>query len=1278
MQDSKGFMWFGTDDGLNRFDGQSFIQYRHNSRLTSNEGLLHDRIKSLFEDSTGKIWICTNGGTCYYNYETDTFHPLMLTSDQTNPDNFDEVQEDNRKNLWFREYNRIIKYNPTSNSTRIYSAEECGFHSLTMAMTQENIPVFADHSSLYFYKYENDSFTRTPVMEEKDNGEEGIIQKICHASEVGVLVGSNKGGLKIYYPTSDKTELLIPDIYVRDIMPYNSNVYWIASESGLFIYNLIDKSVTNLRKSLTNEYTLSDNAIYSLTKDKEGGVWVGSFFGGINYLPKDYTHFNYYIGGKTHPGMLGNTVREICPDKYGNLWLSTEDNGINRYNPLTDKMDNYSFLNPNRKLSATNIHGIYADGDTLWVGTFNKGIDLLHIPSGKIIKHYTQANTHNTLPSDFILCFYKTREGQFLIGTSSGIVVYNKKTDSFFPWKECYGLIRQIYEDQKGNIWAVSSMGLFKYTVDTSANTSKMHKYEVSDTSKKQGLGSNNITSVFEDSKGRIWITTSYGFSLYNEHTDNFNRITTEDGLPSNLIYRIVEDDDKLFWISTANGLVKFNPESFAMKIYTHKEGLHESQFNYSSSYKAKDGTIYMGTIDGMISFNPKSFTEDTFSPPLYITRVHIPDNPKMNVQLEALSGETPYILKLPYNTPTFTLSYIAPGYTSPGAIQYSYILEGVDKDWIYMGANKEVTFAGLSPGEYTFKVKSTNSSNIWQQNERALRIVITPPFWATKWAYLSYILFLGGCLIAFYKYKKKKLEKRHRYRQKQFEMEKENELYNAKIQFFTFITHEIRTPLTLIKAPLEKIIRSNEGTDTTRHNLRIIEKNTQRLLDLSNQLLDFRKTESKGFRLSFVRTDIIIWLDTILQPFFPVFAKEKKTIQIHIPSGHFFAYIDREAFAKIVSNLLTNALKYSIRNTTLLLQLPYKGENLFTVTVINDGSLVPEEDKEKIFTPFYRVKETENMPGSGIGLSLSRSLAEFHNGNLSYYYTEDGLNGFSLTLPVKQTENCFEDSTDVLPLCGNVNKGTHTDRLTILIVEDQSDMRRFIMDELETTYHILEAENGKTAIKILETYSVDMIISDIMMPEMDGFELCNEVKNNILFSHIPFILLTAQHNLQSRLEGLNKGADAYMEKPFSLDLLTAQIKNLFKNRKILNKAYQEKPNIPTLSLAVSPLDDIFLQKMNAYLEENLTNENLSVEMIANEMGMSNSSLYRKVKGLSGLSPVDFIRIARLKKAVRLMEQGEKRISEIAFLVGFSSPAYFSTCFQKQYGKSPSEFMKGK
>ncbi|MDL2265932.1 response regulator [Parabacteroides sp. OttesenSCG-928-G21] len=1253
LQDRKGFLWFGTDDGLNRFDGYTFTIYRHDPAAPAGQTLPGNYISYLFEDSEGRIWISTNRGACYFDYATDSFHPLVDAIGENVTENFIAIYEDQQKNLWFVAYNRILKYIPADHSLKVYPASD-HFWPTQIAKVDNGMPLFCDYAGLYMYRPDTDRFQHYPILPREIREDQVVLSVIHPVADVGVFIGTNKSGLLLYHWQSREVETIIPGIQVRDITAYNSNTYWIASESGVYIYNLINKTITHLTKSLTNNYAIADNAIYSITKDREGGMWIGSFFGGISYLSQSYTPFQYFIGGKTHPQMPGNAVREICSDQYGNLWFGTEDNGINRYDLRTGEITNYSQANPRHTLSATNVHGLYARGDKLWVGTFHKGIDVLDIPTGRIVQHFSQANTNQALLSDFILCFYETSEGEFFIGTSAGLMEYDSKTNTLFPYKITRSLIRQIYEDRHKRLWLVTSHGIHMQQADRG----EILHFTAENTN---GQLDNNTTSLFEDSRGNIWVTTTSGFSRYNETENSFTRITLNEELPSNILYRIVEDNEGRLWITTANGLVRYEPASGNIRVFSNKDGLHETQFNYSSSYKAPDGTIYLGTVNGMVSFRPQRFRADTYVPPLYINRIQIPGDEVLQQSVQRRIASNASSIRLPYQTSTFTLSYAALNFTSPEAVQYAYKLEGVNREWIPMGTNREVTFAKLSPGSYTFKVRSTNTGEEWQENTAALTLIITPPFWMTGWAWIAYFLILCGCAWMVYSSYKRKLE-RQKLREQQ--------------QFFTFITHEIRTPLTLIKAPLEKLLHSGEGSPTMRRQLRTVEKNAQRLLDLSNQLLDFRKTSSRAFRLNFVPSDVSLLLETTIQPFRPVFESEGKRLTELLPEQSLQADLDREAFIKIISNLLSNALKYS--REAIIVKLAFSTENKghFILAVTNDGPLIPETEREIIFEPFYRLKDT-GQPGSGIGLSLSRTLAEYHGGTLRYQPTPDGLNRFLLTLPLEQTDTAETPETVAVPVAKESPEAKPAATpATILVVEDQTDMLQFIVEELSGDYHVLEAENGQEALQLLDKNNVNLILSDVMMPVMDGFELCNRLKNDINYSHIPLILLTAQHNQQSHLEGLNRGADAYMEKPFSIELLNAQIRNLLASRERLGRSYREKPQTPTQTLAVSPVDTLFLERLNVFLDENLTNEALSVELLAEAMNMSVSSLYRKVKGLSGLSPVDFIRVTRLKKAVTLMEAGEKRIAEVAYKCGFSSPAYFSSCFQKQYGMAPSEYGK--
>lgn len=753
LQDRKGFMWFGTEDGLNRFDGHTFKVYRYNS-YQPERSLSNDHILSLFEDSNGTLWVCTAYSICRYDEASDSFRPFTFPTGNSSGEYFSMLAEDKKQNLWMASPGRIIKYSLPDSSFVAWPPDQ-SFSPTAITITAAGEPLFADASSLYQYNPETGRFTSIPILTDREREERTTISAICDVPGEGTLIGTTKEGVKFRPSASRAVETIIPDIQVRAITPFSNSEYWIASESGLYIYNMVTRQTINLRKSPTNEYAISDNAIYSITRDREGGMWLGCFFGGISYLPSGYINFSHFIGGKTHLQMSGNAIREICADNYGNLWMGTEDNGINRFNLSSGEITNFTLNSPPHPLSATNIHGLLTDSNRLWVGTFNKGIELLSLPSGRHLKQYTLENTGGGLKSDFILCFHYLPDGQFLAGTATGTVVYDRKNDSFRPWKDINALVRQIYTDTEHNTWVATNNGLFRY--DPRKDSLARYSYNPANS---QTLPSNNTTSVFRDSEGRIWITTVNGLSMYNSQTDAFTRITVEDGLPSNITYRILEDDDHIFWISTANGLVRFNPDTHTMRTFTYTDGLHETQFNYSSSYRSPEGIMYMGTINGMIAFDPGQFREDTYTPPVYITQIHVPGHRYTHTG-DAASGTE--AITMPWNRSTFSLSYVALTFTSPDAISYAYKLEGADKDWNLMGRHKSVTFANLAPGRYTFRVKSTNSSGLWQENERQLGITIVPPFWMTRWAYAFYAIIALALAALFYQYKKSKLEEKHR-----------------------------------------------------------------------------------------------------------------------------------------------------------------------------------------------------------------------------------------------------------------------------------------------------------------------------------------------------------------------------------------------------------------------------------------------------------------------------------------------------------------------------------
>ena len=633
----------------------------------------------------------------------------------------------------------------------------------------------------------------------------------------------------------------------------------------------------------------------------------------------------------------------------------------------------------------------------------------------------------------------------------------------------------------------------------------------------------------------------------------------------------------------------------------------------------------------------------------------------------------------------SFSFRVAALDFQAPRMNQIMYKLDGFDDEWLPVGESPVVSYSNLWYGNYTFRVKASNSDGVWNENEVSLIVRILPPFYLTIWAYCVYVLLIIGCSLYAVWYFKQRSNYKHRRQMEKFEQEKEREIYHAKIDFFTNVAHEIRTPLTLIKGPLENIILKKKVDAETREDLNIMKQNTERLLNLTNQLLDFRKTESQGFRLNFAKCNITeVLKETHLR--FTSLAKQKGLeFTLQLPETDFYAHVNQEAFTKIISNLLNNAVKYSEHYIHVSLEVTEGDEsNVFRIRTVNDGVIIPREMREEIFQPFVRFNEREDgkvTTGTGIGLALSRSLAELHQGTLAMG-EEENSNTFCLTLPIVQdmtitlTPETKAEPEPVSEVPVEVEQGEKKDnRPTVLVVEDNPDMRAFVVRQLSKEYAVLSAVNGAEALKMLDGNYVNLVVSDVVMPVMDGFELCKTIKSDLNYSHIPVILLTAKTNIQSKIEGMELGADAYIEKPFSVEYLQACASNLIQNREKLRRTFAQSPFVAANTMALTKADEDFIKRLNEVILANLNNPEFSMDDIADSLNMSRSNFYRKIKGVLDLSPNEYLRLERLKKAAQLLKEGEGRVTEICYMVGFNSPSYFAKCFQKQFGVLPKDFV---
>lgn len=1273
IQDRQGFMWFATKDGVNRYDGIRFKTFS----TDNTKGEIQDCIINvLYEAADGKIWAGTNKGVSIYDPEKEVFTQFnMHTEDGELRRAIKYIKEDKKGYMWIADFYRgIYRYDPKTDTLTHIKA---GNHNIILPSyihedQKGTIWVTTISHGLFYYNAESGQFKQFDAKTSSGIDINNLhINSIVEIGREFYLGTYHHGLLKLNIEARQVNEVIFSDnkpfishIHVMERM--NNNEIWIGTDSGLYIYNEKQGSYINIKESHIDKYSLADNFIHSFCKDKDNGIWIGTYFGGISYLPQQSGVFNKFYPLNDGKTITGKVVRVFKEDNEGYIWIATEDAGLDRFDPKTGTFKHYQTSALNNFQS---IRSFEVDGDKLWLGVF-KGLEVMDTHTGQI-EHYGAGKA----PLD-IYSILKDRTGNIWIGIGEqgGVYIYNKEADNFKKVDKIGNFfIHDIKEDYQGNIWfAAISNGVICYN----PTTEKVVRYINNPNDETSVI--TKVLGIFEDSKNRLWFTSEgWGFCRFDRDTETFKRYTQAHGLPNSVIYYMTEDLNGILWLGTNKGLVSFDPETEKMRIFTTENGLLSNQFNYKSAITSKDGIVYMGTLDGFISFNPSTLKEkktNSFSPILTSFQIFNKEVPIGEDSPLKKSISLTREITLNYKQNFFSFDFASLNYNGSLNQLYFYKLEGLDNDWLSVNKNQKISYSNLSPGQYVLKIKDDDN-----KETNHLKITITPPIWSTTYAYILYMIIALLLLIYMYKKINLKIKTNHQQNLAQMEARKERESYDAKIAFFTNVAHEVRTPLTLIKGPLEHILKMNKVDQATKDDLLVMQRNSDHLLALINQLLDFRKTESGKFSLSFVNLDIVPLLTGLYERFQPTFRQKNIEIQLNIPQESFFVDIDRGAFSKIVSNLLSNASKFATSYISLELIVNEANDNNFKLIVKNDGNIIKEEMFDKIFEPFFQLNSdnSENLKsGTGIGLSLSRSLAELHGGKLYLQKQTDYFNTFVLELPMNQPNSFYYDDK-VEKQEKNLPK-EKADRYSILIVEDNIEMQDFIFKRLNEQLIVYCASNGKEALKILDEEHIDIIISDIAMPEMDGFELLKNIKSNIKYSHIPTILLTAHTNLQSKIDGMELGADAYIEKPFSMDFLLAQILNLLNGRKILRDSFINSPYLHSSTIALTKADEKLMDTINEIVEQNLENIDFNIDQLASAMHTSRSSLLRKVKGVSGLTVNEYIRLIRLKKAAVLLEEGKYRINEICILTGFNSSSYFAKCFQKQFGILPKEFTSTK
>lgn len=1281
LQDRKGFVWFGTKDGLNRYDGSNFRIFRNSTQ--NNRSIGNNFIRSMVEGKDGFIYIGTDAGLDIMDTQQETFARVTARTPGgnaiTSPVNALYIGKDSA--IWIATMTQgLFRYLPERKELRPVKVKDGKAVNPAWVIYEDMAGSLwvGTRMGLLRYREETEELEAVENMYYMSGNYEYEILSIWEDPKGNFWLGTWSEGLKQY---NKQDNACIPHLngqnaspyvtHIRCLLPYGERSLLAGSDDGLYLFDLDNMSSRRLDIPLL-PYSMSDQNVYSMQKDREGGIWIGTYFGGINYLNSSTLQMEACYPYMAPEALSGKAVSQFCEDASGNLWIATEDGGVNYLNTHTK-----SITQP-INTSYHNTHALLLDGDELWIGTFSRGIDIYNVRTHAIANFRNKKEDSLTLNDDCIFALYKTKKGDIYAGTAAGLNKFDRYSRTFTRIPEVADFIYDIKEDGNENLW-LATYGRGAMRLD--AQSGKWIHYDTVQ-ARANPIAGSKLTGIYIDSQKRtLFSSEGKGIFIYDSLNDTFVNISEAEGLPNNVVYGILDDPQGNLWISCNKGLVRFktsNPS--AHKLYGKEDGLQSNQFNYKSSLKARNGKFYFGGINGFNSFFPQDATKNgnEIVPPVEIIGVSLlgHSDPKLEEEIQ-ISVNKREKITLPYNRSSFTISYVSLSYTAPAKNQYAYRLEGIDPDWNYARNNKRMTYVNLSPGKYLFRVKGTNNDGLWNETGASIQIEITPPFWLSLPARIAYaVLSLVLCYLAVSWYLKKSREK-HRQALENYKTQQETLAFKSKIDFFTTIAHEIRTPLSLISAPLEEVINSNEGSDEAKQNLSIIEKNCNRLKELINQLLDFRKMDSTRYIIN----PKLVNLNDLLQELYDRFGKtaQQKGIdmELQLPQDRTEMTVlsDEDALIKIIGNLLANALKYT-RNKIILSAGKNAGHS-FTVKVTDNGRGISEHHKTLIFDPFYQVQKEDAKIGTGLGLSLVKNLTEILGGTIRVEDNPAGGTRFEFTFRDVAGED-REKKPEANPQIPEADLPASPDnsRHAILVVEDNPDMALFILNSLQREYNADAAPDAAKAFQLLNENSYDIILSDIMMPGTDGISFTKRLRSDLNYSHIPIILLSARTENAVKVEGLLSGADAFIEKPFSISYLKAQIASLLENRKTILEAFNRSPLASYSILVNNRNDEIFLAKLNEEIEKHISDENFSVDSLTEIFNMSRSNLQRKLKSISGVTPGDYLRNYRLKKACKLLLETDMRINEVAFSVGFNSPSYFAKVFYKMYHMLPKEFMQ--
>ncbi|WP_297094580.1 two-component regulator propeller domain-containing protein [uncultured Draconibacterium sp.] len=1291
-QDQFGFIWAATRSSVCRFDGKYFKTFQAVDKdgnrfdIWSKWNHFHQADSTLLVQTTDDVFYS-------FNFEKEIFElyePLNQLGEVI------ELHE-SKSGYWVLKPDSIYLYDRAHDKLRSfndyvsYAPVEEGVEVLNVMEKNGRLMAVTDDKRLLIYDLEREQQRHFQLPE-------GLyLPDLSHFyidNNNYVWIGSYAGGLYQINLTNGQSRKFSAEEngnrhllhnLVHTISEDRQGRVWIGTEDGLCLWSPYSESFEYYQHDIRNPQGLNTNPIYNTFCDRDGNMWLSTYFGGINFWNNTPEFFHVWQAGTGEQHLSGSAVSCIAEDENGNIWVGMEDMGINQIDLENDEI--VRVINESNGLSFNNVHDLlFETPERLWIATYTGAVNILNLKTGKFT--YINRSNYPELPSNDIYSLLHVGDSIF-ISTSAGIAVYNTETrelDRYQP--DIFNAVQVEYMfDSEERIWFSSYKGTYYFD---------KKKREIGRIDEFDYL--RNINFVKTDSKNRLWIGDClHGLCGIDLETDSIYTYNESNGFPFSWIFSLEEGSNGYLWVSGDKGLVKFKPETGEIVSYNRESGLPFEQFNYRASYKSKNGEIYFGANRGMISFNEKDKQDVKKELDVVFRGMQLFNQPLVPGEDQALekSLNVHPELRLKYKQNVFTIEYSGLHFRNKGNCQYAYYLENFEDSWNYVGNRDFATYTNLGPGEYFFHVKASTDNTTWGSKTNTLKITIEPPFWLSKWGFFIYFLLLILVLVAFYVVATRIQKSKALAEMERREREYHTELNNFKLEFFTNVSHELRTPLTLIVGPVTRILEDEKLTPALKKKMKGIMNNAHRLLTLINQLLEFRKIENGKEKLRVSHQNITTLLKDVEEAFIESAESKSIAFKFEIINLDTNIWVDCQKLENVLINLISNALKFTKEGGEVNVQVELLPKELMfktlKISVADNGIGIDPSKLKKIFDRFYHANgESENqIAGSGIGLALVNSLVKLHKGTIDVKSAVGKGAEFVVQLPVSR--KAYNDNEILIGADQYIPHVTLADDLkpvpvmrdeverlstqpSILVIDDNRELLEFISETLVNDYKVITAIDGTKGMEKVEESLPDLIISDVMMPGIDGFELTRKLKSDIRTSHIPVILLTAKSGEENEYEGLQTGADYYIEKPFLPHILIKLIENVLNTRKSLIERFKSDAQMLPTEVACSVSDKDFLEKISGLIKENIDRPNLDVSFLVNEMGISRSLLHVKLKKLTDCSATEFIRSIRLREAVKLIADGTCNISEAAYKTGFSSPAYFSRRFKEYFGVTPKSY----